>query len=84
MSQSLPERFSQAISKVDESQLRRTWEEFEYHVDICRVTNGTHTDRLSMSFLALFELFHIFTCNRFENTYISYLRNLPTDYIRGD
>jgi hypothetical protein len=45
MSQSLPEireRILQAIANVDESQLRRTWEEFEFCVDVCRVTNGAH------------------------------------------
>jgi hypothetical protein len=34
------EQISDAIGKVDESQLRRTWEEFERSVDVYRVTNG--------------------------------------------
>jgi chromosome condensin MukBEF ATPase and DNA-binding subunit MukB len=42
----LRERNSQAIVKVDEPQLRRTWEEFEYHVDVSRVTNGPHIEHL--------------------------------------
>jgi hypothetical protein len=33
---------SQPIAIIDKSQLRRTWEEFKYHVDVCRVTDGAH------------------------------------------
>jgi hypothetical protein len=44
ISQSLRERISQATANVDESQLRRTWEEFEYGADDCRVTNGAHIE----------------------------------------
>jgi hypothetical protein len=44
--QSLRQRISQAIDSVDKSQLWRTWEEFEYRVDIFPVTNGAHIDHL--------------------------------------
>jgi hypothetical protein len=38
----LREWISQPIANDDESHLWRTWEEFEYRVHVCRVTNRTH------------------------------------------
>jgi hypothetical protein len=67
------ERISQATANVDESQLRRTWEEFEYDVDVCRVTNGAHAESLCincMSFRTVFKLFSVFICNIFENALV--------------
>jgi hypothetical protein len=46
MPQSLRERISEATATADESQLRGTWEEFEYRVDVCRVTNGARVEQL--------------------------------------
>jgi hypothetical protein len=49
MPQSLPEtrqRISLATANADESQLRRTWEELQYGVDVCRVTNGAYVESL--------------------------------------
>jgi hypothetical protein len=43
---SLPERILQAMASVDESQLRRPCEEFEYCVDVCRVVNGSRVEHL--------------------------------------
>jgi hypothetical protein len=62
ISKLLRQRHSQALAKVDEPRLRRTWEEFEYRVDISRVTNGTHIEHLylkCMSFHVVFKLFRI-------------------------
>jgi hypothetical protein len=42
----LRERNSQATVKVDEAQLRRTWEELEYRANVSRVTNGPHIEHL--------------------------------------
>lgn len=46
MQQSLREQISQAIVKVDESELRRKWEEFAYGVDDSRVLNGENIEIL--------------------------------------
>jgi hypothetical protein len=37
MPQSFGARISQATANVDEPHFRRTWEEIEYHIDVCRV-----------------------------------------------
>jgi hypothetical protein len=42
MPQSLWEPIGQTIANTGESQLQHTWKECEYHVDLCRVNNGTH------------------------------------------
>jgi hypothetical protein len=42
------ERISQAKANVDEPQLRRTWEELEYHVGVCIVNNGAHIKHLKL------------------------------------
>jgi hypothetical protein len=58
-------------SHVGESQLRRKWGKFEYRVDVYRVTNGAHIEHLYINFEcfhAVFTLFHVCICNRFENT----------------
>jgi hypothetical protein len=39
------EQISQAIANVDDSELLRTWEEFEYRFEVCRATKGTHIER---------------------------------------
>jgi hypothetical protein len=60
MPQSLRKRISQAIANVDDSQLRRTREEFEYCFDIFGTTNETHIEYLQInviSFHAVFKLF---------------------------
>jgi hypothetical protein len=40
------QQISQGIANVDDSQLRRAWEEFEYRVRIYRVSNGAHIEHL--------------------------------------
>jgi hypothetical protein len=42
----LRQRNSQATAKVDEPQLRRTWEEFEYRANVSRATNGPRIEYL--------------------------------------
>jgi hypothetical protein len=37
--QSVREGISKGVANVDVSQLRGTWEELEYRVNVCRVTN---------------------------------------------
>jgi hypothetical protein len=73
MSRSLRGRISEATANVDKLQLR-TWEEFEYRIDICRVTNGAYTEYLQisiMSFHAALKLFRVCIFDRFENTLIN-------------
>jgi hypothetical protein len=63
----LRERFSQAIANDDESQLWRTWEEFEYRVDICRVTNGAHIEHLEINFMCFHAIsFCILTVSKIQ------------------
>jgi hypothetical protein len=78
MPQSLRERISQAIAKVDESLLGRTWEELEYRVEVCRVNNEAHIEHLwknFMNFHIALKLFNVFICKRLEITIISYQPN---------
>lgn len=44
--QPLRERISQGVANADKSQLRRTWEEFEYRVNVCTISNGTNIEDL--------------------------------------
>jgi hypothetical protein len=55
--QSPRERISQAIANVDESQLRRTWEEFEYRLDVWEVTNGADFEYQQVNFMSFRTLF---------------------------
>jgi hypothetical protein len=74
----LRERISHVIASADESQVRSTWEAFEYRFDVSGVTNGAYTEHHQiyiMSFHAVFKLFRVCICNRFENTLIYYHPN---------
>jgi hypothetical protein len=42
----LKQRVTTAAASVDEDMLRCVWNELDYRVDICRVTKGSHTERL--------------------------------------
>jgi hypothetical protein len=42
----LKQRITTAIAGVDEDMLTRVWQEFDYRVDICRVTEGAHIEYL--------------------------------------
>jgi hypothetical protein len=40
------ERIREATATVDEAMLGRVWQEFDYFVDVCRVTHGSHIESL--------------------------------------
>ena len=40
----LRERFNTAIGSVTQNMLERVWREWEYRLDICRVTRGAHIE----------------------------------------
>jgi hypothetical protein len=42
----LKQRITTATAGVDEDMLTRVWQEFDYRVDICRVTKGAHNEDL--------------------------------------
>jgi len=42
----LRERINTAIRNVTQDMLERVWREWEYRLDICRVTRGTHIERI--------------------------------------
>jgi hypothetical protein len=71
--QELRERISEAAANIDESQLRQTWEESEYRVDVCRATNAIPIEHLEINFVSfcvVFKMFRVCVCNRFETTLI--------------
>ena len=35
-----------AVATINNPMLERVWEEFDYRLDVCRVTNGAHIERL--------------------------------------
>jgi hypothetical protein len=45
----LKQRITTAIAGVDEDMLTRVWQEFDYRVDICRVTKGAHIEQLKVA-----------------------------------
>jgi hypothetical protein len=78
MPRKIRDQFSEAITNVDESQLRRTWEELEYRVYIRRVTNGAHIERLYIkliSFHIVLKFLHVCIFNNYETSLISYHPN---------
>jgi hypothetical protein len=42
----LKQRITTATAGVDEDMLTSVWQEFDYRVDICRVTKGAHMEQL--------------------------------------
>jgi hypothetical protein len=40
------------MASVDESQLRRTCEEFEYRIDVSLITNGVYTEHHQMNLIS--------------------------------
>ena len=42
----LKQRITTAVASVDEDMLRSVWTESDYHIDICRVTKGSHIEHL--------------------------------------
>jgi hypothetical protein len=39
-------RIAAAIRTIDRNMLQRVWDEPDYRLDICRVTNGAHIEHL--------------------------------------
>jgi len=42
----MKQRITTAFASVDEDMLRSVWTELVYHIDICRVTKGSHIEHL--------------------------------------
>jgi hypothetical protein len=42
--QHLWDRITTAIATVTPDIIKRTWQEIEYHLDVCRATNGAHIE----------------------------------------
>jgi hypothetical protein len=39
-------RITAAIEKIERNILERIWDELDYRLDICQVTNGSHIEHL--------------------------------------
>jgi hypothetical protein len=37
-------RITAAVDTIDRNNLERVWDELDYRLDICRVTNGAHIE----------------------------------------
>jgi hypothetical protein len=42
----LRDRITHALQTVTADMLHRGWDEFDYRLDVCRVTQGAHTEGL--------------------------------------
>jgi hypothetical protein len=42
----LRKRIVEAVAAVDRQMLQRVWQELDYRIDICRVTEGGHIEHL--------------------------------------
>jgi hypothetical protein len=42
----LSDRIAQALQTITADTLHRVWDEFDYRVDVCRVTQGAHIEGL--------------------------------------
>jgi hypothetical protein len=42
----LKARIIAAVKNIDAPLLTRVWQEFEYRIDVCRVTRGAHIEPL--------------------------------------
>ena len=42
----LKARITEAVTTIDDLMLERVWQEFDYRLDVCRVTNGAHIEHL--------------------------------------
>jgi hypothetical protein len=65
------ERISQGVANVDESQLWRIMENFEYRLDVCRVTNGARIEYLQIIFMSFLTLLLFSSCFMFESVTVS-------------
>jgi hypothetical protein len=42
----LLQRILEAVAAIDHQMLQRVWQELDYRIDICRVTNSGHIEHL--------------------------------------
>ena len=42
----MKERIRRAVANVDADMLHRVWDEFEFHLDVCRLTQRAHIEHL--------------------------------------
>jgi hypothetical protein len=42
----LRQRIVEAVAAIDRQMLQRVWQEFDYRIDICRVTKDGHIEPL--------------------------------------
>ena len=42
----LKARITEAVATIDNLMLGRVWQELDYRLDVCRVTNGAHVEHL--------------------------------------
>ena len=42
----LKDRITEAVATIDNAMLERVWQELDYRLDVCRVTNGAHIEHL--------------------------------------
>jgi hypothetical protein len=42
----LKARIIAAVKNIDAPMMTRVWQELEYHIDVCRVTRGAHSEYL--------------------------------------
>ena len=42
----LTARMTEAVATIDNAMLERVWQELDYRLDVCRVTNGAHIEHL--------------------------------------
>jgi hypothetical protein len=45
----LKARIIAAVKNIDAPMLKRVWQELEYHIDVRRVTRGTHIENFQLS-----------------------------------
>ena len=48
-------RITEVVATIDNAMLGRVWQEFDYRLDVCRVTSGAHIDHL-WTFLVKIEI----------------------------
>jgi hypothetical protein len=44
--QEIRDRITHALQAITADMLHRAWDEFDYRVDVCRVTQGAHIEGL--------------------------------------
>jgi len=52
----LRDRITHALQTITEDMMHRVWDEFDYRVDVCRVTQGAHIEGLWLTHKKLGQL----------------------------